>query len=220
MTIRQGISSVRTSLKEVNADSRLTNKAIYDKLLSSAKLIIMREANALRLTYLTEAYQVYTCLSVEDLPWDDSCIGIPVKKKFYRSVNKIPDTFIDTKGAIIRGITSLDGSTVINYTDEKSVIRSLKDSNSKYDKSVYGFLKEGYIYLTRKIPVEISGFFITNLNHNPCCKKEDDCTPFLDQEWKMPQQLIDPIISKVISDLSGTYKRIPEQININKDPNT
>lgn len=223
MTIRESISQVKSPIKEVHADSKLTNKSVYNKLLTKAMLFIQRESDSLKLAYSTEFYQPIKCLKIEEAPAIDPCCGIKSKAVVYRSASKLPDMYIDVNGPIINSITSIDSSYEVVYSTAAEVRRIAEDTNSKYDKSVYAFIDNGYLYMVNKMfPVKVSAAFITDVSEwNDCsCEEPKPCIRFLDSEWRIPQKILDNVIGAVKQDLLRSYKAIQEDSNINKTPNS
>lgn len=215
MTIRESISQVKEPLKEVNADSRLTNKFIYNKLLTKAFLFIQRESDALRLAYIKEMYQTLKCLKIEEAPAIDPCCGIKSKAVVYRSVNKLPEMYVDSRGDIIDSVESLDGFTSIKLTTPASVRRYMEDTNSKFDKTVYGFIFNEYLYLLKKHPVKITAAFVSEVS-DYCACEDKPCVRFLDFKWRVPKKILDQAILAVTEDLIKSYKQIKLDGDINK----
>jgi len=221
-TIRNVISDIKASLKEVTADSSLPNKLIWSKVVDLSSLLIQRESDALRIPNVQNSLQIIKCVDVIEVPSIDSCCNIKSDKVFYRTREKLPSIYFDADGPIIKAIRTIDRSSSIDIITMDSLARSLEDTNSKYDKSEYAFYSEGYLYLTRKIPILIEGLFmydISGLNFCGCTDKELPCRRFLDTYWMIPEKLYYQTIQAVIQDLVSVYKRIPDQI-IDKNENT
>jgi len=221
MTIREAISNVRKSLKEVNADSRLTNKFIYSKLHSLAKLLIQRESDRLKLSRIQTLYQTLPCVCMEEVPTVDPNCGIISNCTIWRTSIKLPELYSDSMGTIIKHITSIDDSTEIMLTT-KARLRSLKkDKNSKYDKTIYAYYDNDRIYIASKkiLKINITGIFQEDISDiKTCCNdnKVKSCTRFIDKNWIVPSKLETVIIDEVTKFLLGSYKQIQEDQKINK----
>lgn len=221
MTIREAIGNVRNSLKEINADSRLTNKFIYSKLHSLAKLLIQRESDRLKLSRIQSLYQTLSCICMEEVPTIDPNCGIINNCTIWRTSIEIPSVYSDSMGAIIKHITSIDESTEIMLTT-KARLRSLKkDKNSKYDKTIYAYYDNNRIYVAAKkiLKINVTGIFQDDIsNVKTCCnsEKKKDCVRFLDKNWIVPSKLEVPIMQEVTNNLLASYKQIPEDQKINK----
>lgn len=220
MTIREAISKVKKSFKEINADSHLSNKFVYSSLVAKSNLIMQRESDALRLSNIQDVYQTLKCVKVEEIPSVDPRCNMKSKAKFYRTVKCLPDTYFDSDGPLIRSIRSIDGFTEIQLTTLDSIERWKKDSNSKYDKSVYAFYSEKHLYLTRKVPVKIEAAFTNDISHIDCNCDDIPCYVFLDTKWYVPKKLEDTILSLVLQDLANSYERVSTKVLTDKNDNT
>jgi hypothetical protein len=224
MTWREVISRVKKELKEVNADSRLPNKLIYSKIVSKSSLLMQRESDALRLGKLQLMYQTLKCMDVQEVPAVDKNCFISSSLKLYRTCNKIPDLYSDLNGVIVKSIRSVDRfGKEIKFASLDYIVNVRKSSNSKFDKSIYGFYEDGYIYLEKKVPVRIEGAFthsVEKYQDCECSKEATPCQRFLDTKWFIPQKLEDAIITMCVQELANGYKRLPEQMVIDKNPNT
>lgn len=220
-TIRNVISDVRASLKEVVADSNLSNKLIWSKIVDLSTLLVQREADALRIPNVQNSLQIIKCIDVVEVPAIDVCCSIKSKKVFYRTRNKIPSIYFDKDGPLIKAIRTIDRGNTIEMTTMDSLARSMEDTNNKYDTTKYAFYSEGYLYLTQKIPILIEGLFVYDVSDlNFCgCGEVVPCKRFLDSYWMIPEKLYYQTIQGVVQDIASTYKRIPDQI-IDKNENT
>lgn len=223
MTLREAISRVKKEIKEVNADSRLTNKFIYSKLISKGNLIIQRDSNALKLGNLQDLYQTLKCLDVKEVPAIDKNCFLTTDYTLFRTCNRVPDLYSDVKGVIIKSIRTLDRNEKITLETLDYIQDAARDSNSKYDKSIYAFYEDGYIYQQKRIPIRVEGMFVHDVTSHQDCACDTSslpCKRFLDTKWYMPRKLEDDVISLVIRDLSQTYERLPGQTIIDKNPTT
>ena len=222
MTIRETISQVKGEIKETNADSRLTNKAVYNKLVRKAMLLIQRESDSLKLAHILELYQTVKCLKIEEAPAIDPCCGIKSKAVVYRTINKLPEMYSDGNGPIVDTIESIDGYSDIKLTNPGTIKRIKEEStNSKYDKTIYAFIFDGYLYLLKKHPVRMTAAFISDVSgYNDCSCDDKPCIKFLDTQWKIPKKILDATIQLVIQDYMKDYKQIREDLTTNKNSNT
>jgi hypothetical protein len=223
MTIQEAISQVKKSLREVTTDSRLTNKLVYSKLLSTASLLIQRESDALKLSEQSNLFQPYKCVDWQEVDAADrNCFGLTSRAKLYRTLRPVPAIYEDSDGPIVRRIISVDNHTAIKRVPKDTIRRLKGDTNSKYDKTVYAFFSDGYIYLTEEVPVEIDAYFKGELPAfcPDCVDTDNPCLPFLENPFRIPAKTEDAIISKVIQDIANSYKRIPEDPTTNKSQNT
>lgn len=220
ITIRAAISLIKKSLKDVNQDSRLTNKFVYSKLISKTSFIISQYADKLSLTNVLEAYQTLPCLKIIEVDSIEECNLVCSSFRVYRTECKLPEMYYDSINPIIKSIRTLDNSQSITLTTIEYIELNNNDTDSKYDKSIYAYFQNGYLYLTKKVPIKVIGMFISDVSSFDCeCNKDQPCTKFLDSIWYVPIKIRDLVLQQVIQDLGGIYKKIPEDVILNKNPN-
>lgn len=227
MTIGEFISRVRVELREINADSRLPKKFIYSIGQSKLKILISQMSDSLKLIKDNTIFQTLKCLKVAPVPTIDECCGLKSSCEIWRTVDKLPKSFADEDGIIIKNILSVDGSTEFTLTTPKALKRILADtSNAKYDKKKYCYYSDGYIYIAKERVklIKMEGYFeedVTKYNKqcDACkdCDKESKCVSFLDSTWMVPKKLEEVIISQTVTELANIYKRMPEDDTVNKN---
>ncbi len=219
MTNKEAISLVKKGIREVNTDSRLTNKFIYSKLRAVGIILIQQDSDKLKLSKLQDLYQPLKCVEMIEAPTIDPCCGIKSFCRIWRTKEKIPDLYSDSMGVIIKAIRTIDSSKEISIITPSRLLRIKKDKNSKYDKSIYGFYSDGYIYLANAEyrMIEVDGMFTEDISHlNTCENKDKECIRLIDRVWKVPSKLEGVIIQAVVKDILESYKRITEDPTINK----
>lgn len=230
MTIRQAIHRVKRLFREINADSRLSDRTVYSLMLNHAKWLIYRESEKFNLIKTDYPFQKLKCVKVIEAPLIDPCCGIKSKCTVYRTEEKLPDIYEDGMGVIIRAVTTIDGSKSLAQIKASEWER--KQDNpwlNKNKKNSFFFFNDGYLYFpngTWKM-VEIEAMFkedISDINlcDNPStCEDETKlCRRFLDTNFIIPEYLEAQMYDSVIKDLANTYKRLPEKsVEINKNDN-
>lgn len=91
--------------------------------------------------------------------------------------------------------------------------RKQEDTNAKYDKNLYYFWDDGYLYFPnlqwKKIHIE--AFFTQKINPVDCdddCSDDDiECAPFLDQVFRIPSDLLARCIDAANIELLQYYHR-------------
>lgn len=219
MKVKDAISLVRTGVKEVNADSILPNKYIYNELLIVSRLLIQRDSDRLVLMQNQDLFQKLKCVEMEEAPAIDPCCGLKSHCTVWRTKNKLPEMYTDTTGVIIKNMATIDGSKNFKIITPTKLLSIKKDTNSKYDNTLYAFYSEGRLYTTnsRYKMIEVEAMFeedITKLNN--CDSDIKSCTRKIDSEWRVPKKLQEPIIKEVVNKILTSYKRIPQDTDINK----
>ena len=224
MTLREAISNVRIPLKELNADVKLlTNKLIYSKLISAANILIQRDSDALKLD--NSFFQTLKCEPLEEVPTIESCYGLRTRMTVFRTKNELPEMYTDLYGEIFGMITTVDNSRRITIAQPETIIRAKADPNAKYDKTIYGFFRDGKFYLAdaRYRALNIEGAFVYDISDRSKCNCENpdlSCKRFLDNDWMIPRKHRTPAIEAVLKELTETYVKIKSTNVIDKNENT
>ena len=117
MTKRNAIEIFRDELRERNADSNYTNQFLYNVLLNHAKWLIKREVSGGRIYVNNSFFQTLSCQEVIEVSSVDDCCPIKTNCKVYRTKDKLPEMWIDNEGPIIKGVSSVDGTTDFFFTN-------------------------------------------------------------------------------------------------------
>jgi hypothetical protein len=231
LTNREAISRLKRMLREINADSRLTDRTVYSLLENHAKWLIYRESEKLRLLKKDDVYQSYKCVEVIEAPIIDPCCGIRSDCTIYRTKNKIPPIYEDSFGVIIKSVTTIDNG--VSLTPIKASEWERKNKNpwlSEDNKNKFYFYFDGYLYFPKgswkKVNIfalykkDISDLNLCENDNTPCNDETKKCKRFLDKQFIIPDYLEAQMFDSAIKDLSNTYKRFPEKSNeINKNDN-
>lgn len=220
MTNREAIFIVKRLFREVNADAKLPNKAIFSLLNKHRKWLIYKESERLKLIKVHKIYQVIECMEVIEVDMIDCIFPFKIKgNSIYRTKDKLPEIFEDSSGPIFGGITSIDDSLKVEYTTFAASHRA--SSNpwlKKYaDNKTYVYYEEGYLYFPGKHieKIEVEALFTEELDLQdycrPCNDCENNCKRYLDKMFIIPAYLEGQLMDAVIKDMSNTYKRFPER---------
>lgn len=175
----------------------------------------------MKLGYL---YQVWKCVELIEAPTIDECCGVKTNCTIYRTKHKLPYTLVASWGPIIRSVSSLDGFTEVFPITPMEWNRKQEDTNTKYNKTVYYYWSEGYLYFPnlewKKIQVE--ALFEEDIDrYNECCIKVDPCKTMLDSIFRIPKELVQVCVDNVNKEMMNIYDRIqPDENNINKNDNS
>ncbi len=223
MEIRESIHKVKRLFREINADSRLSDRTVYSLMQNHAKWLIYRESEKLKLLKSDYIFQKLKCVEVIEAPLIDPCCGIRGNCTIYRTKEKLPSMYEDGAGVIIQNITTIDGSKSLSLI--KSSEWERKQNNPWLDKNKqnsFCFYFDGHLYFPNGSwkMVEVIALFkddISNLNlcddRNTCEDETKECKRFLDKNFIIPEYLEAQMYDAVIKDLSNTYKRLPEKSN-------
>jgi len=205
-TIGEAISRVRNTLKAVKEDPFLTDRTIYFSLLKYGKTLLKREDNQNRLMKMSSLFHVLPYVELIDIDKIEAdCVGIHSGCIIKRTKEKLPTIFDGMFGPIIRNTSSIDGSIKLFRTEPSLYVSMTKTSTHKYNKKIYFWFLNGYLYIPNvdwdAIKVEAiyegsTGDFM--------CEPNDSCTPKQEQQFAFPEYLFSEIEQFVIKELSLT----------------
>ena len=220
-TIRELISQVKVPNKFITGDSRITNKYIYSLLKKHRNTLIKQLDERFGLYRLIHLFQTWKCVDLIEAPTIAECCGVKSENIIYRIKRKLPNALNSDSGAIIARVTSIDGSQDLTPITPSEWNRKLENSELKYDKALYYFYSNGYLYFPnlKWKKIEIQAYFQETLkDENNCCVQEDNgCLSFLDEDFRIPEILLARCIELVNQEIFNTYQRIPSDEQIDKN---
>jgi hypothetical protein len=220
MLIGEIISRVRTTNKLVGADIRITDRYVYNQLTTKRNYFIKLEDDKRRLLKHTQLFKPLNEVELIDVNTAEVC-GIDIGKIIKRTRYKLPKIVKAGYGPVIKRVSSLDASELLVQTDENSFSRKVTLDTYKYDKTLYYFLKDGYMYFPN-LPwnvVSIEAYFEDPFEVDSLNDCEDSCEPMQNREFLVPSFLEEVIIKEASEELARYYSRLREDLNINKNPN-
>lgn len=220
-TKRQMIDSIRNKLRERSADTGYTSQFLYQTLMEHAKWLIKREISAGRIYKNTYFFQLLKCQNVIETSLIDPCCPITTNCKIYRTECKIPDVWTDNDGPVVKSITSVDGSTRFWITTPTTWQNKKNDPYQKKSNQMYAFYSDGYFWFPEHNPhkVNLLGFWVDDIADKNNCSENKECTTYLDTPFFVPDWLEAEIMAKALEQLAGITKKLPEDEQIDKNPN-
>ena len=225
ITVREALSQVKKELKEVNADSRLTNKLVYSILGRHVKSVMARDSDAFRLSNIESLYQTLKCVEVIEAPAIDPCCGLRSRCVVFRTKERLPELLEDSQGPRIRLVAPVDmlpkmkgKDTSLQVISAVRYIQKLENPWAKWNPENYAIYHDGYLYFSHNYKlILVQGLYLHEV-YSAC--EEDKCIRFLDKRIFAPSRQISEAIGKTIEEIAGIYKRLPEQVKVDKNDNT
>ena len=203
-TIGEAISRVRNTLKAVKEDPFLTDRTIYYSLMKYGSSLIKREDNKGKLYSMPG---LFTTLSFVELIEVDKieaeCTGIFSGCIIKRTKDKLPDITVASGGPLIRSVTSIDGSVDLQETLPTLYKTITKSSTFKYNKTMYYWYINGYLYLPQVQwdAIKIDAIFEGDTSaYN--CDTENECITRQEEQLAIPEYLFSEIEQFVIKELT------------------
>jgi hypothetical protein len=200
-TIGESISRVRNTLKSVKEDPFLTDRVIYYSLIKYGQTLLKREDNQFRLMKISTIFQVLPYLELIDVDKVDAgCVGVYSECYFKRTKEKLPTILDGMFGPIIRTVSSIDGTIELFRTDPGTWVSMTKTTTWKYNRSIYFWYLEGYLYFPNLDwdAVRMEAVFegpLDTCNTDPCLIKQD-------QQLAIPEYLFAEVEQFVVKELT------------------
>jgi hypothetical protein len=204
-TVGEAISRVRNTLKAVKEDAFLTDRTIYSLLLKYAKTLIKREDNQFRLMKISSIFKVLPYVELIDVDKVEAgCIGVYSGCYFKRSKEKLPSILDGMFGPIIRTVSSIDGSIEMFRTDPGTWVSMTRTTTFKYNRNIYFWYLNGYIYVPNADwdAIRIEAIFegkVETCDTDPCEVKQED-------QFALPEYLFSEVEQFVLQELTMTLK--------------
>ena len=204
-TIGEAISRVRNTLKAAKEDPFLTDRTIYFLLTKYGQTLLKREDNQFRLMKISSIFQVLPYLELIDVDKVEAgCIGIYSGCYFKRSKEKLPTILNGTFGPIIRTVSSIDGTIELFRTDPGTWVSMTKSTTFKYNRSIYFWYLDGYLYIPNVDWDDIRMEAIFEGQVDTCTT--DDCLIKQDQPLPFPEYLFSEIEQFTVKELTITMQ--------------
>jgi hypothetical protein len=204
-TVGEAISRVRNTLKAVKEDAFLTDRTIYSLLLKYAKTLIKREDNQFRLMKISSIFKVMPYVELIDVDKVEAgCIGVYSGCYFKRSKEKLPSILDGMFGPIIRTVSSIDGTIELYRTDPGTWVSMTKTTTFKYNRSIYFWYLNGYLYIPNVDwdAIRVEAIFegtIESCDTDPCEVKQEE-------QFALPEYLFSEVEQFTLQELTMTLK--------------
>lgn len=199
-------------------DSRLTNRHIYNKIITiRTRLIAEDRINSRKISPWNQ--DTLSCVEVEPIPAHQCPCVLPAScKTVLRSKEKLPKAI----EGMITSINSIENSLKIDLVNKNSAryIASNKYSGNK----INSFIEEDYLYIIRDTSIgviQIRGVFEDPIQvdlFNLTCNPEASCEAFTEKEFSLESSKIDRLIEMCVRELIDYFRRSIEDLsNDSKD---
>lgn len=205
-TIAEAISRVRNSLKAVKEDPFLTDRTIYFALLKYSKTLLKREDNQNRLMKMSSLFHALPYVELVDIDRIEAgCTGIASGCTIKRTAEKLPTIFDGMFGPIIRTVSSIDGTIELFRTEPGTYASMTKTTSFKYNKRIYFWYLNGYLYLpnVQWDAIKVEAIF-EGKTGDFMCEPNDACKLKQDQQFAIPEYLFSEVEQFVIKELTMT----------------
>ncbi len=197
MTVREAISKIKASMKEVSGDTILSNRLVYSHLVSSLQLLL--ERNKWRSFSTGEYKRIETeLINLAEV----SCV--PIDCMVCRA--KIGTPVVGKSGPLIGVVGSDDLFKTFSVTTPYQYQKKVQIDPY----GLYAFYENGYIYLSECIPCIKVGMIEDATQSEGC--------GVLDTVFNIPGYLEDSLFKMTVQNL-GMFLQKPLDITQNTNPN-
>lgn len=203
-------------------DTRLSDRHIYSKMLSTRSLLIYRKSNKHQ-NISSWNYQVLPCVKMIKANPNECPCAPPPGCKILRSKDRIPDPINNIDSEIITSVTSMDGSVIYSPITwkEYKYKHARKYTASKPDY----FVRDKFIYITHRFGpkfISIEGLFEDPLKvyNYPSCEGKTNCNDPYNIEFPIDNDLTDPLVHLCVEELVSTFYKTLEDTDNNSSDDT
>lgn len=226
-TLRDIVSTVRSSHKLLSTDGLLTDRAIAAEVKTSTFLLLKRETNLRRLWQTDTIFTTIPCVDLIEVPISECCEYVD-ECMIARSKFKIPRISEGNYQYLIQGVYSINilggkGKKLKEITINR-YINLLKLPLIK--KEEYYFIVNDYLYVTNPLVklARMAAFFEDDVPNEilfPECScgtaytLEELCQNPLDRKFGLPGYLKKQVLDLTSQRLLSTYFRLPSDLTVN-----
>lgn len=219
ITKRRAIAQLRKKLEEENADTGKSNQFLYYCLLEQAKWIVKREARAGKVYKNMSLFKSLKCIKVVQSSIIEQGCPISIPCSIWRTDKKLPETWQDDYGPIIKYAMSVDDSTRWHLISKEEWINKRTSPYSRYDKTKYTIFSDGYLWFPNENPrrINIYGYYLDDPILHSECGEDKPCIKYLDTPFEIPEWTEAEIVNKALELLLKGTLPIPQQEQIDKN---
>lgn len=212
-TIGEIISRVRNQIKAVKQDAFLTDRFLFGLITKHSHWLMKREDSKNKLMRFSSVMQTLDFVQLEEVDKVEAhCTGVKSDCTIKRTCLKVPAFMQGYYGPLIRAVTSIDGSQILQPTNPSTYLSIANSTNYKYNKRKYYWYLNDYLYFPdlEWDAIRVEGIFeddITSYNCDTC----DKCIIRQHQLFNVPEYLHGEIESNVLKDL-GITLQVPSDI--------
>lgn len=207
-------------------DTRLSPRHIYNKLVTTRSKLLYD-----KLQYQSNLhpsnYQLIECLEMVKVPNHECPCLPPTGCKVIRSKHKLPKMMVANGIQTIKFVRTIDRHMYYKKTTLEK--ERLSKGNKFFSLQNKYYVENDYLYIIQQfgpLVLSISALFEDPLevkNFPQYCPKDvetEECKSFLDIEFPIDAELIEPLIQLTIDELVRMFYSLPEDLsNDSKDSN-
>jgi len=209
--------------KEWTADSRITDRFIYNEAISVKSVLLKQEELKTRLWSFDATFRQINAVELIEIDTIEAC-GLKTDCKIKRTKYKLPEIFETSSGPLIKSVTSLDGSQSVFQIQETGWLRKQGINDRHAKNEIYFWVKNNYLYLPNiewdyiKVEAAFKNFQeIDKLNN--CDGSPATCESAYELSFNIPEYLEKSLKDLLNESLLRYYHRLRFDDQVNKNPN-
>lgn len=216
MTIGETVNQLKDLARLDNADIHFTDRDAYSLLKKHRAWLIKREDRKNRILKNTDIMQTNGCIELIEVDITECC-NINTCCKIKRTKDTLPEMVNADFGPLIGLVSPLDHTLALVPTSVKNWQNKQKLSTKRYDKSIYYWISNNYMYFP---DLEWDFISIEAFFEDPVlkCGTNDNCTAMQDKKFACPEYLLGELLSSCLNDLN-IHLQVPSQEKIDKNEN-
>lgn len=221
MIRKEIISRLRNSLREIYADSKYSNRYLWNVFFTVSKKLLKEDADKGKIYSQSNPWE---SICVKMTPVSSlycNCAYLPYNCTVYRSEKKLPRIVESSTGFIYRLIATPDLSQ--EFTLVSPYLYSVK-KKIKYNKEKYAFIYDNYLYTPdNTFPVlTVSGLFDDDTSKFKCNDNEletetENCGSALNVNVSLNDYLIDTSIKMALMEILPVIQKPTDEIPNNNN---
>ena len=215
MTNAEIISRITNSLNALTKDTRFSKRYILNTLRTKAYFLISQKLGEKSLIKEDNVYTTINCFELEKIEVT-KCDIIEFRrcKTLMRSKNKLPKLINSRIGNSLKEVTSLDDEREFKPVTPSQYRRN---KNRYFTDFIEYYVKDDYLYIIDEEIFAVNLYLITletdKVELVSGCS-ENNCKSLWDYDFKVPDKLIEAVISETLKELS-----LKLQIPTDENPN-
>lgn len=223
-TIGELIQRVQSGYSEgvQSDDSRLTNRHIYNKLLTSRSRLLS-DISKKRQKINQWNYQTLPCVELIQAPLHECPCIPPSGCTILRTKYRLPKPLSNYDKHLIQSVTSLEGDTIFSEISWEN--KKYKNSNKYTAKKPDYFIRDKYLYITVITSLQVVS--ITGIFQDPMevydypsfceedCTDCEDCSNIMDRDFPIDGEDSDVLVQMAVEELLTLFGRGKEDVTNN-----
>ncbi len=205
-------------------DSRLSNRHIYNKMLTVRARLISQEAKKKQKVSQWN-YQTIPCIEMIKVPSHQCPCLPPLGCDILRSKYKLPEPLTGLSGELIEWVRTIEKSIKIDYISINAL--NSQKGNKYTNKKLQYFIEDGYLYIstpTKLKVVSMRGLFEDPLEVEDfigyCDECEDcnKCRDYMENDFPLDNDMIDTLIEMIVNEVVILFSQnIEDSTNNTRD---